>query len=72
MLATINNIVYSKKVKSNEFKRWLAAQGAVFKPGKGSHLKIYLNGRQSVLPMRNAELENEGKVWSRPSRSNSV
>jgi len=44
-------------VKSNEFKRWLAGQGAVFKPGKGSHLKVYLNGRQSVLPMHNAELK---------------
>jgi mRNA interferase HicA len=57
MLAVVNNIVYSRKVKSNEFKRWLAAQGAVFKPGKGSHLKVYLNGRQSVLPMHNAELK---------------
>ncbi|MFZ1006898.1 MAG: type II toxin-antitoxin system HicA family toxin [Candidatus Sulfotelmatobacter sp.] len=42
---------------SREFKRWLAAQGAVFKAGKGSHLKVYLNGRQSVLPMHNSELK---------------
>jgi mRNA interferase HicA len=31
--------------------------GAVFKPGRGSHLKVYRNGRQSVLPMHNAELK---------------
>jgi mRNA interferase HicA len=41
---------------SKEFKRWLAEQGATFKAGKGSHLKVYLNDRQSVLPMHNAEL----------------
>ncbi|MDR1359659.1 MAG: type II toxin-antitoxin system HicA family toxin [Deltaproteobacteria bacterium] len=44
-------------MNSAEFKRWLAERGATFKPGKGSHLKVYLNGRQSVLPMHNAELK---------------
>jgi mRNA interferase HicA len=44
-------------VTSKEFRRWLAGQGATFKPGKGSHVKIYLNGRQSVLPMHNSELK---------------
>jgi mRNA interferase HicA len=44
-------------VTSREFKRWLAAQGGVFKAGKGSHLKVYLKGRQSVLPMHNSELK---------------
>jgi mRNA interferase HicA len=43
-------------MKSNEFKRWLAQQGATFKPGKGSHLKVELNGKQSVLPMHAKEL----------------
>jgi mRNA interferase HicA len=43
-------------VNSNEFKRWLAAQGATFKPGKGSHFKVFLNGCQSILPMHNKEL----------------
>jgi mRNA interferase HicA len=43
-------------VKSSEFKRWLSQLGATFKPGKGSHLRVYLNGRQSVLPMHNREL----------------
>jgi mRNA interferase HicA len=44
-------------VTSKEFKRWLTAQGAAFKTGKGSHLKVYLNRKQSVLPMQNAELK---------------
>lgn len=44
-------------MSSNEFKRWLAKQGATFKPGQGSHLKVFLNGRQSVLPMHAAELK---------------
>jgi mRNA interferase HicA len=44
-------------VSSKEFKRWLTQQGATFLPGKGSHLKVYLNGRQSVLPMHNTDLK---------------
>jgi mRNA interferase HicA len=44
-------------VNSNEFKRWLAKQGATFQTTKGSHLKIFLNGRQSVIPMHNSELK---------------
>lgn len=43
-------------MKSSEFKRWLAEQGATFKAGKGSHLKVTLNDRQTVLPMHNKEL----------------
>jgi len=50
--------VYSRFVKSSEFKRWLAAKGAIFRPGgKGSHLKIELNGKTSVLPMHSRELK---------------
>jgi len=48
--------VYTKSVKSSEFKRWLAAQGATFSPGKGSHLRVELNGRISYLPMHSKEL----------------
>jgi len=44
-------------LKSQEFERWLAQQGATFKPGKGSHLKVYLNGKQSVLPMHTTDLK---------------
>ena len=44
-------------MKSSEFKRWLAEQGATFKPAKGSHLKVYMNGRQSILPMHGKEMK---------------
>jgi mRNA interferase HicA len=46
-----------KLMKSSEFKRWLAEQGSTFKPGKGSHLRVFLKGRQSVLPMHGRELK---------------
>ena len=36
-------------MKQSEFVRWLSQQGAVFKNGK-SHLKVYLNGEQTILP----------------------
>ncbi len=45
-----------ESVKSTEFRRWLAEQGATFRPGKGSHLKVYLTGKRSILPMHNKEL----------------
>jgi len=44
-------------MKSAEFKRWLGKQGAVFEPGKGSHLKISLNGKSSILPMHSKDLK---------------
>ncbi len=44
-------------MKSKEFKRWLAQQGAPFQPAKGSHIKVYLNGKQSILPMHNTDLK---------------
>jgi mRNA interferase HicA len=43
-------------MKSSEFKRWLTDQGATFAPAKGSHFKVYLNGKISILPMHNKEL----------------
>jgi mRNA interferase HicA len=44
-------------MKSSEFKRWLADRGATFEPAKGSHLKVFLNGKISVLPMHSKELK---------------
>lgn len=44
-------------MNSKEFKRWLAKRGATFKSGKSGHLKVFLNGRQSVLPMHSADLK---------------
>ena len=38
-------------VNSKQMKRWLEQQGATFRPGKGSHLNVFLNGKKSVLPM---------------------
>jgi mRNA interferase HicA len=55
--AEINKIVYTVRVKSSEFKRWLAAQGATFKPAKGSHLRVELNERISILPMHSKDLK---------------
>jgi mRNA interferase HicA len=40
---------YGRPVKQSEFRRWLARQGATFIEGS-RHTKIYLNGRQSVMP----------------------
>ena len=36
---------------SAELKRWLEGQGCTFETGKGSHLKVRLGERSSVLPM---------------------
>ena len=47
----------SPAMNSNEFKRWLARHGATFETGKGSHPKVFLNGRESVLPMHSKELK---------------
>ena len=37
-------------MKYSEFRKRLARQGAVFKAAKGSHFRVYLNGRQSIFP----------------------
>jgi len=42
---------------SKELKRWLAKQGATFEAGKGSHVRVFLNDRQSVLPMHSGEMK---------------
>lgn len=39
-------------MNSKQMKQWLAQQGATFLPGKGSPVKVFLNGRQSTLPMQ--------------------
>jgi mRNA interferase HicA len=43
-------------MKSSELKRWLSNLGATFKTGKGSHLHVHLNGKDSILPMRSKDL----------------
>ena len=44
-------------MKSSEFKRWLAAQGATFTAAKGSHFRVELNGKFSILPMHSKEMK---------------
>jgi mRNA interferase HicA len=38
-------------MNSRQMKRWLEQQGATFLPGKGSHLKVFPNCKQSTLAM---------------------
>ena len=50
-------------MKTSEFKRWLEQQGATFgRHGKGSHLKVYLNGKFSILPMHKSKELGTGLV----------
>lgn len=44
-------ICYYLAMNSKQMKKWLEQQGATFQEGKGSHLKVFLNGKQSTLPM---------------------
>ena len=44
-------------MNSKEFKRWLARQGVEFGSMKGSHLKLYYQGKRSILPMHNSDLK---------------
>ena len=47
----MQHFCYYTSMNSKQMKKWLEQQGATFQPGKGSHLKVFLNGKQSVLPM---------------------
>lgn len=47
-------------MNSKQMKKWLEQQGATFKQGKGSHVKIYLNGKQSVIPMHGKDELGKG------------
>ncbi len=49
-------------MRSGEAKRFLRKLGATFEPGKGGHLKITLNGRQSTLPMHGRKELKKG-TW---------
>lgn len=46
-------------MKTSEFRRWLADQGATFKEG-ASHTKVYLNGKQTTLPRHGSQEIGEG------------
>ena len=47
-------------MKCSEFRRWLVAQGVVFKPGKGSHFKITLNGKSTTFADHGSKEMHEG------------
>ena len=38
-------------VTSQELKRWLTKQGCAFGIQNGSHLKVFLGKRETILPM---------------------
>jgi len=46
-------------MKLEEFKRYLAEQGATFKAG-AKHWKVYLNGKQTTLPRHKGKEIGEG------------
>ena len=50
-LTNTTDVFSIQAVNSKQMKRWLEQQGATFRPGKGSHLNVFLNGKKSVLPM---------------------
>ena len=47
-------------MNSKQMKKWLEQQGATFQVGKGSHLKVFLNGKQSILLMHGTEELGKG------------
>jgi len=49
-------------VTSAELKRWLEKQGCTFGTQSGSHLKVYLGNRQTVIPMHPAKEMKSGTV----------
>jgi mRNA interferase HicA len=38
-------------VTSSELRRFLTNLGATFLPAKGGHMKVYLRGRMTIIPM---------------------
>lgn len=48
------------RMNSKQMKRWLEQHGATYLPGKGSHLNVFLNGKQSTLPMHGTSRAGQG------------
>jgi mRNA interferase HicA len=46
----------------SEFRKWLKSQGATFKPGKGSHFKVTLNGVTTICPDHGKKEMGKGLV----------
>ncbi|RKP50948.1 type II toxin-antitoxin system HicA family toxin [Trinickia fusca] len=49
-------------MKYSEFRRWLREQGAEFKPARGSHFRVTLNGRSTIFPDHGAKEIGKGLV----------
>jgi len=47
-------------MNSKQMKKWLEQKGATFVQARGSHLKVFLNGRQTILPMHGSEELGKG------------
>lgn len=47
-------------MKCSEFRRWLSAHGARFKHAKGSHWKVYVNGKMDIFADHGAKEMAEG------------
>jgi mRNA interferase HicA len=47
---------------SAELKRWLEKQGCKFGTQKGSHLKVYREGRVSIIPIHGKKELAKGLV----------
>lgn len=47
-------------MNSKQMKKWLEQQGATFQQAKGSHLKVFLNGKQAILPMHGTQELGKG------------
>ncbi len=56
----LNSSVMLLAMNSKQMKKWLEQQGATFQEGKGSHLKVFLNGKQSSLPMHGTQELGKG------------
>jgi mRNA interferase HicA len=49
-------------MKYSEFRKWLKDQGALFRPAKGSHFKVTLNGKSTIFPDHGAKEIGTGLV----------
>jgi mRNA interferase HicA len=47
-------------VKYSEFRRWLESRGVVIEPGKGSHHKASLSGKETILPYHGSKEIGKG------------
>ena len=54
------HLCYNQAMNSKQMRKWLEHLGATFQPGKGSHLKVFLNGKQSTLPMHGTQELGKG------------